>query len=109
MLEQLLLNLLKNAMEASRSAMPTGVTVVELWVTLDAQKEVVVFKIVDHGTGISDDNKARLFDAFYSTKEEGMGMGLNICRSIVELHQGRILVTDTPGGGATFTFTVPVS
>ena len=47
--------------------------------------------------------------SFYSTKDEGMGMGLNICRSIVEVHHGRIVISDTPGGGATFTFTVPVA
>ena len=70
---------------------------------------MIQYTVTDHGDGISDENKARLFDAFYSTKAEGMGMGLNICRSIVEVHHGRILVTDTPGGGATFTFTIPVA
>ena len=105
MLEQLLLNLLKNAMEASQGfANPT----IDLNVSLSADQSMVQFQIVDHGPGISDENKPKLFDAFYSTKAEGMGMGLNICRSIVEIHHGRILVTDTPGGGATFTFTVPV-
>ena len=69
---------------------------------------MVQFRVIDHGPGISDENKTKLFDAFFSTKAEGMGMGLNICRSIVEIHHGRIIVTDTPGGGATFTFTIPV-
>ena len=69
----------------------------------------IQFVVADHGPGIPDPTKALLFDAFYSTKGEGMGMGLNICRSIVEVHHGRILITDTPSGGATFTFTVPLA
>lgn len=107
MLEQLLLNILKNAMEASKKEDHTK-SHVELTLRESEDGEFVLFSIQDHGPGISDENKARLFDAFFSTKDEGMGMGLNICRSIVELHQGRIRITDTPGGGATFTFSVPV-
>ena len=107
MLEQLLLNILKNAMEASKKENHTK-SHVELTVKESEDGEFVLFSIQDHGPGISDENKTRLFDAFFSTKDEGMGMGLNICRSIVELHQGRIRITDTPGGGATFTFSVPV-
>lgn len=105
MLEQLLLNLLKNAMEAGQGfANPT----IDLDVGLNEDSSMVQFRVIDHGPGISDENKTKLFDAFFSTKAEGMGMGLNICRSIVEIHHGRIIVTDTPGGGATFTFTIPV-
>lgn len=105
MLEQLLLNLLKNAMEAVQ---PFPNHTVELNVAKNAAGDFIEFQIRDHGPGISDENKALLYDAFYSTKSEGMGMGLNICRSIVEVHQGRITITDTPGGGATFTFTIPI-
>ncbi len=110
MLEQLLLNLLKNAMESARSVAGEARISVELDVGVSSETpDVVAFQVIDHGPGITDENKQRLFDAFYSTKSEGMGMGLNICRSIVEVHHGRILVTDTPGGGATFTFTVPIA
>lgn len=105
MLEQLLLNLLKNAMEAVQ---PFPNHTVELNVSKTEGGDFIQFQIRDHGPGISDENKALLYDAFYSTKNEGMGMGLNICRSIVEVHQGRITITDTPGGGATFTFTIPI-
>ena len=65
--------------------------------------------MVAHGPGISAENKAQLFDAFYSTKTEGMGMGLNICRTIAEVHGGRIRVEDTPGGGTTFAFRVAIA
>ena len=106
MLEQLLLNLLKNAMEAVQESEDRTV---ELRVHLHASGQFIQFDVADHGPGISDEAKPMLFDAFYSTKNEGMGMGLNICRSIVEMHQGRITITDTPGGGATFSFTVPLA
>ena len=106
MLEQLLLNLLKNAMEAVQ---PCPNHTIDLDVRLHESGSFIQFRVADHGTGIPDDAKTMLFDAFYSTKDEGMGMGLNICRSIVEVHHGRIVISDTPGGGATFTFTVPVA
>lgn len=106
MLEQLLLNLLKNAMEA---VLPCPNHTIDLTVQLHESGNFIQFVVADHGPGIPDPTKALLFDAFYSTKDEGMGMGLNICRSIVEVHHGRILITDTPGGGATFTFTVPLA
>ena len=106
MLEQLLLNLLKNAMEA---VLPCPNHTIDLTVKLHETGNFIEFIVADHGPGIPDPTKALLFDAFYSTKDEGMGMGLNICRSIVEVHHGRIIITDTPGGGATFTFTVPLA
>ena len=57
------------------------------------------FQVVDHGPGIPEESRSKLFDAFYSTKSEGMGMGLNICRSIAELHGGELRMDPTPGGG----------
>ena len=57
--------------------------------------------------GIPDDVAERLFSPFFSTKSEGMGMGLNICRSIVESHRGRLWVEEPAGGGCTFVFTLP--
>ena len=104
MIEQLLLNLLKNAMEAVRES---DNRTVELRVRAEAAG--VRFSVVDHGPGVAPSQKQELFDAFYSTKANGMGMGLNICRSIAELHGSRIEVDDTPGGGATFSFLVPLA
>lgn len=106
MLEQLLLNLLKNAMEALE---PENNRNVELSVTHEAQSDAIVFEIRDHGPGMSDEVKAMLFDAFFTTKKTGMGIGLNICRTIVENHHGRLLVSDTEGGGTTFTVRIPVN
>lgn len=114
MLEQLLLNLIKNALEAAAESPVRDVLVKVEAETLPPPapggdpRPVVRFSVIDHGPGIPEAEKAQLFDAFYSTKSEGMGMGLNICRTIAELHGGRIVVTDTPGGGSTFSFTAPV-
>lgn len=104
MIEQLLLNLTKNAMEAAQDFPNKTIEIV----VQPQDKLRVRFTVTDHGPGIPDDKKKKLFDAFYSTKSTGMGMGLNICRSIAELHGSQIDVSDTPGGGTTFTFTVPV-
>ena len=65
--------------------------------------------ISDNGAGIDEDAKARVFDAFYSSKQEGMGMGLAICRSILEAHHGRVDHVSRDGlGGATFRLWLPV-
>lgn len=114
MLEQLLLNLIKNALEAAAESPVRDVLVKVAAETLPPpapngeSRPVIRFSVIDHGPGIPDAAKAQLFDAFYSTKSEGMGMGLNICRTIAELHGGRITISDTPGGGSTFSFTAPV-
>lgn len=106
LLEQLLLNLVKNGMEAGSASEDRTITV-RVRHLQKPEANVLRFEVEDHGPGVSDEEKERLFDAFYTTKTEGMGMGLNICRSIVELHGGHLAVKDTPGGGATFVFTVP--
>ena len=63
--------------------------------------------VQDSGAGIDPDNMWQLFDAFYTTKPDGLGMGLSINRSIVEAHKGRIWVTPNPDQGTTFHFTLP--
>jgi hypothetical protein len=64
--------------------------------------------VADRGHGIGEEETERLFAPFYTTKAEGMGMGLNICRSIVEYHDGRLWAQPNPGGGSVFLFTLPV-
>jgi C4-dicarboxylate-specific signal transduction histidine kinase len=100
LIEQVLLNLLKNGLESmEQSAVETLLVNVTLH---DNQIEVAV---TDRGHGLSDPE--RLFEPFFSTKSEGLGMGLNICRTIIESHHGRLWAVSNPEGGTTFRFTLP--
>ena len=101
LIEQVLLNLLRNAMEAS---VPTGAKSVQLHI--EESDSMIIFKVIDHGIGLSDEVLANLFTPFFSTKSSGMGIGLNICRSIAETHHGRITAANNPDGGATLTLTL---
>jgi two-component system sensor histidine kinase DctS len=104
LIEQVLANLIRNGMEAM-VANPNRCTQ-ELLVTLTAQEDVQVVELIDNGTGIAPEIADRLFDPFTSTKPEGMGIGLNICRSIVELHRGRLSHRPNPLGGTIFSVTL---
>lgn len=100
LIEQVLLNLLKNGLE-SMDQSEVGNLIVN--VTLhDDQIEVCV---IDRGHGLADPE--RLFEPFFSTKSEGLGMGLNICRTIIESHHGRLWAASNPEGGTIFRFTLP--
>ena len=93
LIEQVLVNLLKNAAEAIDNAhMPVARREVRLDVTnaIVDGKKVVQFVLCDRGNGLSEEVLSHLFEAFFTTKAEGMGIGLNLCRSIVESHQGRL-------------------
>ena len=65
--------------------------------------------VADRGAGIAAADRENIFRPFFTTKPDGMGMGLNICRSIIEAHGGRLWVTDGPEGGAVFHFTLPIT
>jgi two-component system sensor kinase FixL len=102
-IQQVLVNLLRNAVEAM-----SGAPRRELKVTSRAGAEnMAMIRVSDTGMGISPDVAAQLFSPFFTTKETGMGVGLSICRTIVEAHGGRIGAEANPGGGAIFFFTVP--
>ncbi len=105
LIEQVLLNLLKNGIEAMRDAPADRPHVITLAVELaDGHAE---FSVTDHGNGLPHDARERLFEPFFTTKAEGMGIGLNICRSIVESHKGR-LWAESASSGCSFRFTLPV-
>ena len=116
LIEQVLINLMKNAAESiAQSQRPTARRNVELRVApkhIDGQS-VVEFSVLDSGRGLSPEVMERLFEAFYSTKAEGMGIGLKLCRSIVESHQGRLEAVNIYNGdavaGCRFTFWIPVT
>jgi two-component system sensor histidine kinase DctS len=104
LLQQVVLNLLRNAMDAM-AATPPGRR--EIRVATDRGADLVTVSISDRGSGIEPGLRAQLFEPFFTTKAEGMGMGLNICRSIMELHRGRVWADANPGGGTVFSFSLP--
>ncbi|WP_229183379.1 PAS domain-containing sensor histidine kinase [Bradyrhizobium oropedii] len=105
-LQQVILNLVINGIEAMQPVTDRPRQLVIRTRHDDAGQIVVT--VSDCGIGIATENAERLFDAFYTTKASGMGMGLSICRSIVEAHRGRLSVTGNVGPGATFQFTLPL-
>jgi signal transduction histidine kinase len=103
LIEQVLINLLKNGVESMRD---TDERLLE--VIVEQTGNMIVFVVADRGSGVADEIRERLFDSFYTTKTEGMGMGLNICRSIIEGHRGRLWFEDRPDGGSRFCFSIPL-
>ena len=103
MIEQVLINLLKNGMEAS---LETASRSVSLTVTTDEAQ--TVFEVADHGCGLPG-TADKVFSPFFSTKATGMGIGLNICRSVVESHRGRMQFLPNEGGGTLVRVVLPNS
>ena len=100
--QQVLVNLMRNGIEAMQAS-GAGKT---LRVRARRDGDLARVEVADEGAGLSD--PGRIFDPFYTTKKNGMGMGLGICRSIVEAHGGQLWVESDPAAGATFAFTLPL-
>ena len=108
-LQQVVMNLLMNGIQAMDGV---GDRPRRLGVEVGRSAEepkAVVLTVSDAGPGIDPANLSRLFDAFFTTRRDGMGMGLSICRSIVEAHGGRISAANREGGGASFHVSLPVA
>lgn len=116
LIEQVILNLLKNSAEAiDMAGLPPARRNIELRVVPKHTPEeggVIEFSVTDSGPGLKDEVINRLYEAFFSTKVEGLGIGLSLCRSIIESHRGRIRAQNLYNGdlavGCRFTFTLPV-
>jgi PAS domain S-box-containing protein len=106
-LQQVVINLVMNGIEAMQSVTDRPRELV-IRSRQDETQQVLV-SVADCGVGISAENADRLFDAFFTTKSSGLGMGLSICRSIMEAHGGRLWATANLPHGATFQFTLPVN
>src|SRR6266446_5050671 len=106
-LQQVIINLMMNGIEAMQSVTDRPR---ELLIrSRQDETQHVLVSVTDCGVGISAENADRLFNAFFTTKSTGMGMGLSICRSIMEAHGGRLWATSNLPHGATFHFTLPVN
>jgi signal transduction histidine kinase len=104
-IQQLLMNLMVNALDAM-NAVTDRPHLLRIR-TSAHESEAVLVSVQDSGMGFTAEQMERLFDAFYSTKADGMGMGLSISRSIAEAHGGRLWAESNGGHGATFRFTLP--
>ncbi len=104
-LQQVILNLLRNASDAM-----SGIDDRPRRLVVKTQRDAedcVRLAVSDAGTGFEPQAAERLFEAFYTTKSEGMGIGLSISRSIIESHKGRLWASPNDGPGATFAFSIP--
>jgi signal transduction histidine kinase len=104
-LQQVILNLILNAVQAM-----SGVSEKSRELLISTEQDAsgaVLVTVQDSGPGLDPESAARAFDAFYTTKPQGMGIGLAICRSIVEAHGGRLWATTNEDRGITFQFTLP--
>jgi len=105
MLEQLALNLTRNAVQAMQD-IPPELRVLKILTAHDPLTETVELQVIDSGCGMSDEIEKNLFQPFLTTKAEGLGLGLALCRSIAEWHKGRLWATRNPDHGTTFHFSL---
>jgi len=103
-LQQVVLNLIVNACE-SMTSIDAGERRISISAHFESSSCEVMCAVRDRGAGIASDDLERIFQPFVTTKVQGLGMGLAICRSIIEAHGGRLWAENSPGGGATFNFT----
>ena len=106
MIEQVLVNLIRNGMDAMRDI---SLELRRLTISVGRRDNGVEVTVRDRGRGIAPETAERLFEPFFTTKTEGMGMGLNICRSIIESHRGTLRFEAAPDGGTVFRFWIPAS
>ncbi|GEM_PF-1452993 len=106
-IKQVILNLFKNAIEAMSTTEESNrlLEVTTLW----GQQRWIEVSVADRGHGVSKKQLARIFKPFFTTKQSGLGLGLAICRSIIEAHGGRLTAGNNLHGGATFRFTLPAN
>jgi C4-dicarboxylate-specific signal transduction histidine kinase len=106
-IQQVLINLVRNAFDAMRDAPPSR-RVVDIATAYNGDSTIGV-AVRDYGSGISETMPERLFEQFFTTKDEGLGMGLAIVRSIIEAHGGSVAAENANGGGARFCFRLPIN
>ena len=105
-LQQVLLNLISNSLEAMEESNDSRELLIR---TSRKDTDTIMVEVKDSGCGIPEENMKKLFKHFFTSKPDGLGMGLSISRSIVEAHGGQLDAQNNPGRGATFYFTIPVN
>ncbi len=105
MLEQVVLNLINNAVQAMSSAN----SLKELTIDSSANDKSIIITVSDSGPGISEEIRDKIFDPFYTTKTDGSGIGLSLCRRIITDHKGSIRIESNRWGGANFIIELPVT
>lgn len=108
-IQQVALNLIRNAIEATatRRKVDSTASRQSVLVSTQADGNNVRFNVIDNGVGVEDEVAEKLFDPFFSTKDNGMGIGLSICQSIVQAHGGELSFENNPETGSTFYFSLP--
>ena len=106
-IQQVLLNLIRNSIDAMGNTehKAEGIRIT----SAQSDPNVVEISVVDRGSGVSEEAESELFNPFFTTKESGMGMGLSISRSLVAAHGGKLRFARNPGGGSTFSFSLPIT
>ena len=104
-IQQVVVNLIRNAVEALTDAPQRRLTISAIPIA----DQMVQVSVVDTGSGLDADVESKLFQPFVSTKDSGMGLGLSICQTIIEAHDGMIWLDKAEGGGAAFRFTLPAA
>lgn len=105
-IQQVIVNLIRNAIDAM-AELPSEDR--KLWMSTQQEKGYVTLSVRDTGRGIDGDDRNRMFESFFTTKPNGMGMGLSISRSIIEMHEGRIWAESNSPFGTTLSFTLPLA
>ena len=103
-IQQILVNLVKNGIDAISAA---GVRDGRIWIEIAAQENEALVAVTDNGPGVAAQDRARMFEAFFTTKPKGVGLGLSICKSIAAAHGGSLHYAAAPGGGSRFTLSLP--
>lgn len=106
MLQQVVLNLIRNGIAAMQGHASPGQPLI---ISSTRMGGFVETRVLDRGPGVAPAHEDKIFTPFFTTKPDGMGMGLNICRSIIEFHGGRLWASANPAGGAIFHFTLPIA